>query len=401
MEKIEMNRVILIKYGELTTKKDNRNLFIRILYNNLLNKLKDCHVNIYKDFSRMYIEFNDNDLDYILNKVNKVFGIHAYNVSYKIKTEISNIDNVILEIIGNTNFKTFKVETKRSDKNFPIKSPEFNKRIGGLILKNKANVCVDVHNPEVVVHIEIRNDYTYIYLEEYRGIGGYPVGTQGKGLLMLSGGIDSPVAGYLALKRGIKVDAVYFEAIPHTSIEARNKVIDLSRKLLEYTNNINLYIVPFTEIQESIYKNVDNTYVITIMRRMMYRIMEKLVKKYRALVIINGESIGQVASQTLTSMNVINNVTNIPVIRPVACLDKLEIIDISEKIDTYKTSILPYEDCCTVFVPKHPVINPDLKKCIEEESKFDFDKMIDEAINNISVIKIDEDYGNDQFNDIL
>lgn len=401
MEKIEMNRVILIKYGELTTKKDNRNLFIRILYNNLLNKLKDCHVNIYKDFSRMYIEFNDNDLDYILNKVNKVFGIHAYNVSYKIKTEISNIDNVILEIIGNTNFKTFKVETKRSDKNFPIESPEFNKRIGGLILKNKANVCVDVHNPEVVVHIEIRNDYTYIYLEEYRGIGGYPVGTQGKGLLMLSGGIDSPVAGYLALKRGIKVDAVYFEAIPHTSIEARNKVIDLSRKLLEYTNNINLYIVPFTEIQESIYKNVDNTYVITIMRRMMYRIMEKLVKKYRALVIINGESIGQVASQTLTSMNVINNVTNIPVIRPVACLDKLEIIDISEKIDTYKTSILPYEDCCTVFVPKHPVINPDLKKCIEEESKFDFDKMIDKAINNISVIKIDEDYGNDQFNDIL
>ena len=401
MGKIEMNRVILIKYGELTTKKDNRNLFIRILYNNLLNKLKDCHVNIYKDFSRMYIEFNDNDLDYILNKVNKVFGIHAYNVSYKIKTEISNIDNVILEIIGNTNFKTFKVETKRSDKNFPIESPEFNKRIGGLILKNKANVCVDVHNPEVVVHIEIRNDYTYIYLEEYRGIGGYPVGTQGKGLLMLSGGIDSPVAGYLALKRGIKVDAVYFEAIPHTSIEARNKVIDLSRKLLEYTNNINLYIVPFTEIQESIYKNVDNTYVITIMRRMMYRIMEKLVKKYRALVIINGESIGQVASQTLTSMNVINNVTNIPVIRPVACLDKLEIIDISEKIDTYKTSILPYEDCCTVFVPKHPVINPDLKKCIEEESKFDFDKMIDEAINNISVIKIDEDYGNDQFNDIL
>ncbi len=389
MEKIEMNRVILIKYGELTTKKDNRKVFVNILYNNILNKLHDVNINIHKDMSRMYIEFNEKDLDYILDKMNKIFGIYAYTVAYKVETNIEKIDNTILNLLPNIDFKTFKVETKRSDKSFPIESTEFSKRIGGLILKNKDNIKVDVHNPEITFHVEIRSDFTYIYFKDYIGAGGYPVGTQGKGLLMLSGGIDSPVAGYLAMKRGISIDCVYFEAIPHTSIEARNKVIDLSKKLLAYTNNINLYIVPFTEIQEAIYKNVLNTYVITIMRRMMYRIMEKLVKKYHAHVIINGESIGQVASQTLTSMEVINNVTNLPVIRPVACLDKLEIIDISKKIDTYDISILPYEDCCTVFVPRHPVINPNLDICVNEEKKFDYEKMIDDTIDKITCLKIE------------
>ena len=216
---------------------------------------------------------------------------------------------------------------------------------------------------------------------------------------MLSGGIDSPVAGYLAMKRGIVIDCVYFEAIPHTSLEARNKVIELSKKLLEYTNNINLYVVPFTEIQEAIYKNVTSEYVITIMRRMMYRIMEKLTKIYHAHVIINGESIGQVASQTLTSMEVINNVTNIPVIRPVACLDKLEIIAISNKIDTYNISILPYEDCCTVFVPRHPVINPSLEKAQEEENKFDYQTMIDETVNKTERIPLTKE--KNEYEDLL
>ena len=383
MEKIEMNRVILIKYGELTTKKDNRKLFINTLYNNIVQKLKGLDYYIYKDLSRMYIEFNDNDLNKILEKINKIFGIHAYTVAYKCKSDTTLIEQTIINILSKITFKTFKVDTKRSDKSFPILSTDFSRKIGGLILKNKDNISVDVHNPEVTFHIEIRHDYTYIYFDNLTGAGGYPSTVAGKGLLMLSGGIDSPVAGYLALKRGIKLDCVYFEAIPHTSIEARNKVIDLSKKLLEYTNNINLYVVPFTEIQEAIYKNCDNTYVITIMRRMMYRIMEKLVKKLKAHVIINGESIGQVASQTLTSMEVINSVTSIPVIRPVACLDKLEIIDISEKIGTYNISILPYEDCCTVFVPRHPVINPRMDKCIEEESKFNYEELIDTVINNL------------------
>lgn len=391
MEKIEMNRVILIKYGELTTKKDNRKLFINTLYNNIVQKLKGLDYYIYKDLSRMYIEFNDNDLNKILEKINKVFGIHAYTVAYKCKSDTTLIEQTIINILPKITFKTFKVDTKRSDKSFPILSTDFSRKIGGLILKNKDNISVDVHNPEVTFHIEIRHDYTYIYFDNLLGAGGYPSTVAGKGLLMLSGGIDSPVAGYLALKRGIKLDCVYFEAIPHTSIEARNKVIDLSKKLLEYTNNINLYVVPFTEIQEAIYKNCDNTYVITIMRRMMYRIMEKLVKKLKAHVIINGESIGQVASQTLTSMEVINSVTSIPVIRPVACLDKLEIIDISEKIGTYNISILPYEDCCTVFVPRHPVINPRMDKCIEEESKFNYEELIDKVINNLLVININNE----------
>ena len=394
-----MNRVILIKYGELTTKGDNRKMFVNVLHKNIANKLKGLNVIIYKDLSRMYIEFDEKDLNLILDKINKIFGIYAYTIAYKIESTEEEINKAIMNILPTINFKTFKVETKRSDKSFPIQSPEFNKRIGSIILKNKDNINVDVHNPEIVFNIEIRRNETFIYFENYYGIGGYPSGSQSKGLLMLSGGIDSPVAGYLAMKRGIVIDCVYFEAIPHTSIEARNKVITLTKKLLEYTNNINLYVVPFTEIQEAIYKNVDHEYVITIMRRMMYRIMEKLVKKFHAHVIINGESVGQVASQTLTSMEVINNVTNIPIIRPVACLDKLEIINISEKIDTYNTSILPYEDCCTVFVPRHPVINPSLEKAIIEENKFDYSTMINKAIENI--ISIDVTHNDSKYNDVL
>ena len=396
-----MERVIMIKYGELSTKKGNINFFIGTLYKNIQEKLKNYDVKIYKDLSRMYIEFDEKDLDKILKKVNNIFGIHEYLVAYKIPTDIELIKSTVLEIIKFENFKTFKVETKRSDKNFPIPSLDFSRQIGGLILKNIDNIKVDVHNPEKLLKIEIRNNGTYIYLNEYSGLGGYPNGTLGRGCLMLSGGIDSPVAGFLALKRGIMLDAVYFEAIPHTSIEARNKVIELTKKLAKYTNKIKLHVIPFTEIQESIYKNIDSTYCITIMRRMMYRIMEKLVKMTKSHIIINGESIGQVASQTLTSMSVINNVTNLPVIRPVACLDKLEIIDIAKKIDTYDISILPYEDCCTIFVPKHPVINPNLDLCIEYEKTFDYSTMIDDAIKNRIIIEIKEEEEENKFKDLL
>ena len=394
-----MNRVILIKYGELTTKGDNKKMFVNVLHKNIIKKLDGLDVFIYKDLSRMYIEFNEKDLDLILSKINKIFGIYAYTVAYKIDSNEESITKALLDILPETSFNTFKVETKRSDKTFPINSVDFSRKMGAVILKNKNNIKVDVHNPEIIFNIEIRRNETFIYFKDYVGIGGYPSGTQGKGLLMLSGGIDSPVAGYLAMKRGIVIDCVYFEAIPHTSLEARNKVIELSRKLLEYTNSINLYVVPFTEIQEAIYKNVLHEYTITIMRRMMYRIMEKLVKKYHAHVIINGESIGQVASQTLTSMEVINNVTNIPVIRPVACLDKLEIIAISNKIDTYNISILPYEDCCTVFVPRHPVINPSLEKAIEEENKFDYQTMIDKTIDEIIRVPLTKE--NNEYEDLL
>ncbi len=395
-----MERVIMIKYGELSTKKGNINFFIGTLYKNIKEKLKNYNVNIYKDISRMYIEFDDQDLEKILERINNIFGLHEYVVAYKIETDIEKIKSTVLEIVKKEPFKTFKVETKRSDKKFPISSLEFSKEIGGLILKNIDNIKVDVHNPDLLLHIEIRNTNTYIYINHYEGLGGYPNGTLGKGMLMLSGGIDSPVAGYLSLKRGIILEAVYFEAIPHTSMEARNKVINLTKKLAKYTNKIKLHIIPFTEIQESIYKNIDSEYCITIMRRMMYRIMEDLVKLRKAQIIINGESIGQVASQTLTSMQVINNVTNYPVIRPVACLDKLEIIDIAKKIDTYDISILPYEDCCTIFVPKHPVINPDLSKCIEYEKTFNYEEMIHKAIKRRIIMDITEEDIN-KFSDLL
>lgn len=394
-----MERVVLIKYGELTTKKGNRKFFINTLYQNIKNKLIDLDVKISKDISRMYIEFQDVDLELVLKKLNQVFGVHSYQVAYKIDTELESIKNLAVDIMRDK-IGTFKVETKRTNKNFPILSTEFSKQIGGLILKNNQNLTVDVHNPNTTLMIEILDRYTYLYTDIYYGLGGYPVGVQSKGMLMLSGGIDSPVAGYLALKRGVKIDCVYFEAIPHTSLEARNKVIELSRKLCKYIDTIKLHIVPFTMIQESIYKECNPEYCITIMRRMMYRIMEILAKKNKGLVIINGESIGQVASQTLTSMSVINSVTNMPVIRPVACLDKLEIIDISKKIDTYDISILPYEDCCTVFVPKHPVINPSIKECLLNEEKFDYEAMIEETINNVQTLVIREKDDNN-FSDLL
>lgn len=394
-----MNRLILIKYGELTTKKGNRNFFVQTLYNNVVNKLKKFEVKIKKDRSRMYIYFLDKDLVEINKIISNIFGIHKYHIAYIANTSVDDIYNVTLDVLANMEFKTFKVETKRSNKNFEFDSPTFSKMLGGHILKNISDIKVDVHNPDVLVNVEIIDNKTYIYTNSYKGIGGYPVGTQPRGLLMLSGGIDSPVALYLALKRGIKVDAVYFEAIPHTSLDARLKVEKLAKKLSKYTNSINLHIVNFTPIQEEIYKSCDSEYVITIMRRMMYRIMERLTKKYKAFAIINGESIGQVASQTLVSMNVINSVTSVPVIRPVCCLDKLEIIDIAKKIDTYETSILPYEDCCTVFVPKHPVINPVLDLCVKMEEKFNYNKMIDDAVDSVITIKIDD--SEDEFDDIL
>lgn len=395
-----MDRVILIKYGELTTKKRNRNFFVNTLYNNIKHKLSNFDVKINKDISRMYIEFKDGELDSIKNVIDNIFGIHMYHIAYIVDTNIDSILGKTLEVMKDLSFKTFKIETKRSDPNFEIHSQDMNQMLGSTILKNISNIKVDVHNPEVLLKVEVRPHTSYIYINNYHGSGGYPVGTQPKGMLMLSGGIDSPVAGYLAMKRGIKIDAVYFEARPHTSLDARNKVIELTKKLVQYTDTINLHVVNFTPIQEEIYKKCNPNYCITIMRRMMYRIMENLAKKNKALAIINGESIGQVASQTLTSMSVINNVTNMPVIRPVACLDKLEIIDIAKKINTYETSILPFEDCCTVFVPKHPVINPKLDDAINMENKFNYQEMINKAVEEVYTIKIKDNELN-EFSELL
>ncbi len=384
-------RVILIKYGELTTKKGNRKFFIQTLYQNIKKKLSAFDVVITKDISRMYIEFEEKEEVDVLKKIREVFGIYNFQVAYKVESQEEVIKDTCLSILEKEKFSTFKVETKRSDKAFPISSMDFSRMVGGYLLKNLEGKRVDVHQPDCLLHIEILKGYTYIYTNQHMGLGGYPVGVQARGLLMLSGGIDSPVAGYLALKRGIPIDCVYFESLPHTSLEAREKVIQLSRKLAKYKDSIRLMIVPFTEIQEAIYKHCNPDYTITIMRRMMYRIMESLAKKYKALSIINGESVGQVASQTLESMYVINSVTSMPVIRPVACFDKLEIIELAKKIDTYDISILPFEDCCTVFVPKHPVIHPTMESCIKNEEKFDYLSFIERCIERVEILNITEE----------
>ena len=379
---MEMKKLIMIKYGELTTKKANRKIFIKMLENNIKKILSNLDYKIKKDRVRMYIE--SDSIELVEKKLKKIFGIHSIVECYQVNTNIEEIETSILYLLPSEG-KTFKVNTKRADKNFPIPSMDFNNKIGGFILKN-TSLKVDVHNPDIMVHIEIRVEGTFIYFNEIPGLGGYPVGIQGKGLLMLSGGIDSPVAGYLALKRGIDLDCLYFESPPHTSVEAKNKVIKLASIINEYSGNIRVFVLPFTEIQEEIYKNVDDSYIITIMRRFMYRIAERLANKYQAKIIVNGESVGQVASQTLTSMSVINAVTCMPVIRPVACLDKLEIIEISKKIETYETSILPYEDCCTIFLPKHPVIHPNLEKVLSLEKKLNIEELIDRAIEKVEII---------------
>ena len=398
-----MEKIILIKYGELTTKKGNRHVFINLLKNNVKKILKDYDVTIIKERSRMYISSKKEDIDEIVLKLQKVFGIQSIVISYKVNNNIDEIKNKVLEILKeeSAKFKTFKVITKRADKNFEVKSMDFNNIIGGLVLKN-THLKVDVHNPDIKINIEIRPEGTFIYLNEIAGAGGYPVGIQGKGLLMLSGGIDSPVAGYLALKRGIDLECIYFDSPPHTKVMAKNKVIELANIINEYSGNIKVHVIPFTKLQEEIYKNVDNSYIITIMRRMMYRIAEKVAKKRGCKVIINGESIGQVASQTLDSMVAINHVTNMPVIRPVACMDKIEIIDLARKINTYETSILPYEDCCTLFIPKHPVINPVLEKCINMEKNFDYESLIEECINDMETItNLKTDFKLDNIDDLL
>lgn len=382
-----MKKVIIIKYGELTTKHDNINFFIKTLKDNIDISLKDVDHKIHYDIGRMFIETEEFDL--VISKLNKVFGIHEINVGYELDdTSIENISSNLVVLLKDKEFNTFKCVTKRSDKKYPMDSMEVSRYLGGVVLKNFNNAHVDVKSPELEINTEIRFNKVYLYFEKIKGIGGYPVGTLGKGILMLSGGIDSPVAGYLAMKRGIRLECVYFDSPPHTSLDAKNKVLDLAGVLSDYSNYIKVHVIHFTEIQEAIYKNCPKEYMITIMRRMMYRISESLAYKNNAKCIINGESVGQVASQTLTSMMAINEVIKMPVIRPVACFDKLDIIDISKKINAYDISIRPFEDCCTIFVPDHPVINPDINKAREYEQAFDFETLIKEAIKNEEVIKL-------------
>lgn len=386
-----MNKIFLIKYGELSLKKANKKAFIKQLINNIKNKLNDIEYDLKYNYSRIFIECNDKDEKKVEDVLSKTFGIYSYSIVYKCNKDLNDIIDTLIKNLPNIN--TFKFETRRSDKNFYLNSMEISSKLGALLL-SKTNLKVDVNNPDKIFYVEVREDYAYLYFDMKKALGGYPVGVQNKALVMLSGGIDSPVASFLTLKKGIAIDLVYFESLPHTSLAARQKVIDLANKISEYGFNIKLFIVNFTTIQETIYKNASPDYGVTLMRRAMYRISKKITKKYKHMILVNGESIGQVASQTLTSMRTIESVINIPVVRPLACFDKEEIIKISKDIDTYDISIRPYEDCCTLFVPTHPVINPNINKCEETEAKYDYKKLEKEAVDNLLIINIPkkEDY---------
>ena len=395
-----MEKVILIKYGELSTKKANINYFLKTLKDNVEKALVNEDVTVNYDKGRMFVSLNRDNFDSVVKKLQNVFGIHEIVIGYKLEnTDLTIIKDNLLDLANKKEFKTFKVETKRSDKDYPLNSMEISRTLGAHLLKNINGITVDVHNPELHINVEIRKNACIIYFDKYSGIGGYPVGTLGKGLLMLSGGIDSPVAGYLAIKRGVKLEGIYFESPPHTSLAAKNKVMDLASKLALYNNDFKLHVINFTEIQEAIYKNIPHEYLITIMRRMMYRISAIIAKNNRMHILVNGESIGQVASQTLTSMEAINSVVNIPVIRPVACFDKTEIINVAKEINTYETSILPFEDCCTIFVPEHPVINPEKAKCEEYEKLIPWEDLIYKAIKNHEILKVSDK--KIEYNDIL
>lgn len=395
---------ILIRYGELGLKGKNMKSFLVQLQQNIRHVLNDYPaVKVKRTQGRLFVELNGENPDPIIEKCKKVFGIYSLSLAIKTDNDVEKIKEASLAAIKQSeNAKTFKVSVRRANKSFPIKSPEMNRIIGSHILQNEANLTVNVHNPDIEITIEIRERASYIMSGRVFGLGGLPVGTGGKTLLLLSGGIDSPVAGYQVLKRGLELEAIHFHSPPFTNERAKQKVIDLLKVLSEYGRPIKLHLVPFTELQQHIFKKLPDRYGMTIMRRIMLRISERVCEQSNILAMTTGESLGQVASQTLASMNSINEVTTIPVIRPLVTMDKEEIIDISKQIGTYDISIRPYEDCCTVFVPKSPITNPKREKVIEIERKVDFTELIDKAVEEIEIKTISsEKQIDDSFADLF
>ena len=384
---------ILVRYGELSIKGKNRKYFKNSLHKIIRHKLRalqDVTFEVTRD--RFYIILNGTDSKLVTEQLDKVFGLQSYSLAARCDNELESIKTLALDMVMQQSGAptTFKVETKRSDKQFPLISGEISRAVGAHLFINTEHLSVDVHKPQLTVFVEVRREGSFVMVEQIKGLGGFPVGVGGKGLLMISGGIDSPVAGYLMQKRGVAIEGIHFASPPYTSIRSKQKVLDLMEKNAHYApeEEVKVHIVPFTELQTAIYDQIPASYTMTVMRRMMYRIAEGVAKKHSILVLGNGESLGQVASQTLASMYAINAVTNMPIIRPVATLDKNEIIDIAKKIDTYDISIRPYEDCCTVFVPDHPAINPSLEKCIEFEERFDFMPLVQKCIDETEMITI-------------
>lgn len=377
---------ILIRYGELSLKKSNRKQFINKINANIRRALKEFSQLAYESRGlRFYIILNGEDSSKISEILKKIPGIYSFSVVSRCDSNINAIKEQALILVKKefeNGAKTFKVETNRGDKTFPLNSLEISKEVARHLFINLENLKADVHNPNFVLYLDVRQEGTFLFTKIEMGLGGFPAGVLGKTMLMVSGGIDSIVAGYMAVKKGMTIEAIHFAAPPYTSDLAVQKVIDLLETIIPYTEYqaINLHIIPFTEIQKAIYDNCREDYCITIMRRMMYRITEQVAKQLNALAILNGENVGQVASQTLESMATIEDVVRTPVIRPLATFDKQDIVDVSRKIGTYDISIRPYEDCCTVFVPKHPQIKPSLKQAEIEENKIAFNEMINTAV---------------------
>lgn len=377
---------ILIRYGELSLKKSNRKQFINKINANIKRALKEFSQLAYESRGlRFYIILNGEDSSKISEILKKIPGIYSFSVVSRCDSNINAIKEQALILVKKefeNGAKTFKVETNRGDKTFPLNSLEISKEVARHLFINLENLKADVHNPNFVLYLDVRQEGTFLFTKIEMGLGGFPAGVLGKTMLMVSGGIDSIVAGYMAVKKGMTIEAIHFAAPPYTSDLAVQKVIDLLETIVPYTEYqvINLHIIPFTEIQKAIYDNCREDYCITIMRRMMYRITEQVAKQLNALAILNGENVGQVASQTLESMATIEDVVRMPVIRPLATFDKQDIVDVSRKIGTYDISIRPYEDCCTVFVPKHPQIKPSLKQAEIEENKIAFNEMINTAV---------------------
>lgn len=385
-------KVILLRFGELYLKGHNRNIFENTLIQNIKNSLTGETFSFSKTFGRYVIsDYDEKRQDEIVSKLKKVFGLYSLSIAEEVDAQLETIKQVVSNIkIGKQSFKVF---VKRADKTFPLSSMELARELGGVVLDNNNESAVDLYNPQKEIYVDIRlNHKAYIFDEIIKCQGGLPLGTSGKGLLLLSGGIDSPVAGYLMAKRGMTLEALHFHSYPYTSEQAKDKVIELAKLLCEYVGEIKLHIVSFTRVQEEIHKRCKSEFMITIMRRIMMRVAEKLCKANNLGAIITGESLGQVASQTMQSMTVTGNVLKeLPVFRPCIAMDKEDIIAISKDIDTYDTSILPYEDCCTVFLPKNPVIKPTIKQAEQEESYLNIDSLVEECINKEEVITIRKD----------
>ncbi|MCQ2742295.1 MAG: tRNA 4-thiouridine(8) synthase ThiI [Bacilli bacterium] len=376
---------LLIHFGELSTKGENKKMFINCLYRNIKVALDNPNITYKKDRDHIVLNLNGEEPEKIIKRLQDISGIHRISPIYRGSRDMNELKEQALGLIKNVKGSTFKIETKRGDKRYPLNSYQICCEVADHILDN-TELTVDLHEPDITLHLDVRDDCVYISCATYLGCGGYPLGMNGKVMMFLSGGIDSPVAAYSMLRRGVKIECLHFAAPPYTSQAVIYKLEDIIAKLGVYQPEIKLHIVPFTKLQEDIYKYCDESYAITIMRRMMMRIGTLAAKRYRCLAIATGESIGQVASQTLQSMQVINEVTNFPVVRPLAASDKLEIIDTAKRIGTFDISIRPYEDCCTIFKPKAPKTKPHLGECYFYEKQWDFESEVKDCVEGIETI---------------